>query len=165
MNLFLLLNPTMHNIEKIIDLNLVKKTRLELKNKKIAFTNGCFDILHRGHVTYLNQAKSKADFLWIGLNSDSSVKALKGQSRPINNELSRAFLLANLICVDFITIFNQDTPVELVKAIKPDVYVKGGDYSIEDLVEYPVVKSYGGEVVIEPFIDGFSTTDILKRGA
>ena len=112
----------------------------------------------------MNKAKSRADILWVGLNSDSSVKRLKGESRPVNNEEARAFLLANLICVDFITIFSQDTPIELIKTIKPNIFVKGGDYTIDDLVEYPVVRAYGGNVIIEPFVDGFSTTEILKKG-
>lgn len=157
----------MFNLEKIIHFDHISSTLDKIYNQKktIAFTNGCFDILHKGHITYLNQAKSRADILWVGLNSDSSVKRLKGDSRPINTEESRAFLLANLICVDFITIFEHDTPVELIKLITPSIYVKGGDYKLDDLVEYPVVKGYGGKVIIEPFVNGFSTTDILKKGS
>ena len=155
----------MFNTNKIINSKNILSTieSIQKKNKKIAFTNGCFDILHVGHITCLNQAKSHADFLWVGLNSDSSVKKLKGETRPINDEQARAFLLANLTCVDFVTIFNEDTPVELIKLIKPDIYVKGGDYKLEDLVEYPVVTSYGGSVIIESFVDGFSTTNLIKK--
>ena len=107
----------MFNLEKIIHFDDISHMLGEMKaqQKTISFTNGCFDILHKGHLTCLNKAKSRADILWVGLNSDSSVKRLKGESRPVNNEEARAFLLANLICVDFITIFSQDTPVELIK--------------------------------------------------
>ena len=107
----------MFNTEKIINSDNILPTIESLKNqnKTIAFTNGCFDILHVGHVTCLNQSKSHADILWVGLNSDSSVKKLKGKTRPINNEQARAFLLSNLMCVDFVSIFSQDTPVELIK--------------------------------------------------
>lgn len=157
---------SMFNTNKIIKSENILSTieSIQKKNKKIVFTNGCFDILHVGHITCLNQAKSHSDLLWVGLNSDSSVKKLKGKTRPINDEQSRAFLLANLTCVDFVTIFNQDTPVELIKLIKPDIYVKGGDYKLEDLIEYPVVTSYGGSVIIESFVAGFSTTELLKKG-
>ena len=157
----------MFNTNKIINSENIISTleSIQKEHKKIAFTNGCFDIVHKGHITCLNQAKSRADILWVGLNSDSSVSYLKGEGRPINDEAARAFLLANLICVDFITIFSQNTPVDLIKQIKPDVYVKGGDYKIEDLVEYPIVTQYGGKVIIEPFVDGFSTTKILKKGS
>lgn len=133
------------------------------KNKKIIFTNGCFDILHIGHVTYLNQAKALGDFLVIGLNSDKSVKKLKGEARPINNQNDRKFLLENLKCVDMVIIFDEDTPVELIKQIKPNVYVKGGDYNMELIPEYSVVKEYGGEVKKLSFVPGYSTSNIIER--
>jgi rfaE bifunctional protein nucleotidyltransferase chain/domain len=133
------------------------------KNKKIVFTNGCFDILHVGHITYLNQAKKLGDFLVIGLNSDRSVKKLKGNLRPINNQEDRKLLLENLKAVDLVEIFDEDTPVELIKIIKPAIYVKGGDYNMELIPEYPVVKAYGGEVRKLSFVTGYSTTELIQK--
>ncbi len=133
------------------------------KNKKIVFTNGCFDILHRGHIEYLNQAKSHADLLFIGLNSDSSVKKLKGESRPINNEQNRKFLLENLRCVDFVEIFSDETPMKLIKSVSPNILVKGGDWKIEDIVGHKEVLTNGGEVLSLTFIEGESTTSIIDK--
>lgn len=133
------------------------------KGKKIVFTNGCFDILHRGHVTYLNQAKSLGDLLVMGMNSDESVKRLKGPERPINKENDRKFVLENLKSVDFVEIFTQDTPLELIKTIKPSVLVKGGDWTIDKIVGAKEVINWGGEVFSLSFVDGYSTTGIIQK--
>jgi len=131
-------------------------------NKTIAFTNGCFDILHEGHIFSLTEAAKEADFLIIGVNSDSSVKKIKGPERPINNEKSRSLLLSNLAIVDAVIIFNEDTPLELIIALLPDVIVKGGDYTIEQIVGSKEVIANGGRVVINPIVEGFSTTGIIQ---
>jgi len=136
---------------------------LKIKGKKIIFTNGCFDILHSGHVTYLNKSKELGDVLIVGLNSDNSVRRLKGASRPINNEIDRAYILDNLKSVDYVSIFDEDTPLELIKKVLPDIITKGGDYKKENVVGYSVVKEYGGDVVIIDLVEGKSTTDIIKR--
>lgn len=133
------------------------------KGKKIVFTNGCFDILHRGHVTYLNQAKSLGDLLVMGVNSDASVKRLKGPERPINQEQDRKFVLENLKAVDFVEIFTDDTPLELIKTIRPSVLVKGGDWTIDKIVGGKEVISWGGEVFSLSFVDGYSTTGIIQK--
>jgi len=128
------------------------------------FTNGVFDILHLGHLTYLAQAKALGDKLIVGLNSDSSVKLLnKGQNRPINNELNRQIMLASLLMVDYVIIFNEQTPIELLCQLKPNIYVKGGDYTIQNLPETPYVESWGGKVKILSFVNGYSTTSIIKQ--
>jgi D-beta-D-heptose 7-phosphate kinase/D-beta-D-heptose 1-phosphate adenosyltransferase len=127
------------------------------------FTNGVFDILHPGHVFSLSQAAREADFLVVGVNSDDSVKRLKGKTRPINNQDSRALLLASLLMVDAVVIFEEDTPLELINAIKPDVLVKGGDYTIEQIVGAREVNLNGGRVVINPTIEGYSTTSIIDK--
>ena len=129
------------------------------ENKKIVFTNGCFDILHRGHVEYLQKARELGDLLILGLNSDDSVKRLKGNDRPINNEIDRAIVLAALECINYISIFDEDTPLELIKIVKPDVLVKGGDYKIENVVG----REYSKETVLIDFVDGYSTTNIIKK--
>ncbi|MBQ7503258.1 D-glycero-beta-D-manno-heptose 1-phosphate adenylyltransferase [bacterium] len=129
----------------------------------VVFTNGCFDILHVGHLSTLLAAKSEGDFLIVGLNSDSSVKALKGPERPINCEQERAQMLAALECVDMVVLFSEDTPVELLQKLRPDVHVKGGDYKEEDLPETPIVKSYGGKIVLARLIPGRSTTQIILK--
>ena len=132
--------------------------------KKIVFTNGCFDILHRGHVTYLNEAKKLGDLLIVGMNSDASVKKLnKGVDRPINNELDRKFVLENLSSVDFVEIFTEETPLELIKIIKPQVLVKGGDWTIDKIVGAKEVIALGGEVISLGFVDGYSTTATIKK--
>jgi len=132
-------------------------------HKKIVFTNGCFDILHAGHVLYLQAAKELGDILIVGLNSDSSVKRLKGDSRPINNEHDRAIVLAGLASVDYVVIFEEDTPYELIKKIQPDVLVKGGDWAVEYIVGHDIVQKKGGMVKSLLFVDGKSTTDIIKK--
>lgn len=132
-------------------------------DKTVAFTNGCFDILHEGHISSLSQAAAEADFLVVGVNSDSSTKRLKGPDRPVNNEHSRALLLASLAIVDAVVIFEEDTPLQLITAIEPDVLVKGGDYTIEQIVGSKEVMAKGGRVVINPIVEGFSTTGIIQQ--
>jgi D-beta-D-heptose 7-phosphate kinase/D-beta-D-heptose 1-phosphate adenosyltransferase len=129
----------------------------------IAFTNGCFDILHAGHIHSLSQAASFADVLIVGLNSDVSTKKLKGENRPINNEQNRALVLASLVMVDAVVLFDEDTPHQLIKSILPDVLVKGGDYTIDTIVGAKEVMSNGGRVEIIPLVEGLSTTSILKK--
>jgi D-beta-D-heptose 7-phosphate kinase / D-beta-D-heptose 1-phosphate adenosyltransferase len=133
------------------------------EERRVVFTNGCFDLLHRGHINYLNQAKSFGDILIIGLNSDKSVSRLKGPQRPINSLEDRAQILAALSCVDHIIPFDGDTPHDLIRVIKPDVYVKGGDYTLETLPEAPLVLEQGGKVEILPYLDDHSTTGIIER--
>ena len=133
------------------------------KNDKIVFTNGCFDILHKGHIEYLAKAASLGTKLIIGLNTDNSVKRLKGESRPVNDEKARALLLASLVFVDEVILFDTDTPYDLINEIQPDVLVKGGDYKPEDIVGYDIVKAKGGEVVTLDFIEGYSTTSVIER--
>ncbi|MCB1143959.1 MAG: D-glycero-beta-D-manno-heptose 1-phosphate adenylyltransferase [Leptospiraceae bacterium] len=144
-----------------------RKNILQIKKEKVirplVFTNGCFDILHNGHINYLLSARELGNFLWIGLNSDSSVKKLKGEKRPINHELSRATLLASLFFVDAVTIFDEDTPISLIDEIRPDIHVKGGDYQKEKLPEYKSIIEYGGKVEILPFVEGESTSGIISR--
>lgn len=133
------------------------------KNKKIIFTNGCFDIIHSGHVTYLQKAKSLGDILVLGLNSSASVRRLKGKSRPINSEEDRAIVLNELKSIDYVVVFDQDTPYELIKTIKPFIIAKGGDYIADDVVGKDIVEAYGGRVEIIPFVDGKSTTNIIEK--
>lgn len=144
------------------DLNDLGET-LRSKGFSIVTTNGCFDILHVGHVRTLQQARALGDVLIVGINSDASVQKLKGPSRPINNESDRAELLAALECVDFVTIFGEDTPVEFLKLIKPSIHVKGADYKPENLAETPVVESFGGRVHILDLIPGHSTTNVVSK--
>lgn len=139
--------------------------RLRLKHKRVVFTNGCFDILHVGHIDYLARAKRLGDILVVGLNSDRSVRALKGPSRPINRERDRALVLAGLECVDLVTIFDEDTPEKLIRSIAPDVLAKGGDWKIGDIVGADFVRSRGGKVVSLPFVAGFSTSALIKKMA
>jgi D-beta-D-heptose 7-phosphate kinase/D-beta-D-heptose 1-phosphate adenosyltransferase len=132
------------------------------KNKQIVFTNGCFDILHIGHISLLNKSKALGDKLIIGLNSDSSIRRIKGKNRPIVSENERAHILAALESVDYVVLFDEDTPLELIKKLKPDVLVKGSDYKIDDVVGYEEVRSYGGKVKLVDLIEGFSTTNIVE---
>lgn len=144
--------------------NLLKDVKeWRINNKTISFTNGCFDILHEGHIASLSQAASEGDYLIVGLNSNASVKRLKGPTRPVNNEHSRALLLASLLIVDAVVIFEEDTPLELVKAIMPDVMVKGGDYTVDQIEGAKEVIANGGRVVINPIVEGFSTTSIIEQ--
>ena len=142
-----------------------KKIVQELKkqNKKVVFTNGCFDILHIGHVRYLKESAKYGDILIIGLNSDSSVKRLKGESRPINNESDRAELLSELGFVDYVVIFEEDSPSELLDEIKPNIYTKGADYTLETLPEAPTVLKNGGRVEFIDLVAGKSTTNVIKK--
>ncbi len=132
-------------------------------NKKIVFTNGCFDIIHSGHVIYLNEANKLGDILVVGLNSDDSVRRLKGNLRPINNQLDRAIVLSGLKSVDYVVLFGEDTPYELIKLLKPDVLVKGGDYNTDDIVGADIVRSNNGKVVTIAFVEGKSTTNIINK--
>ena len=134
------------------------------QGKKIVFTNGCFDILHRGHVEYLCHARDLGDYLVLGLNTDESVKRLgKSPERPINSEETRATILAGLECVDAIVLFNEDTPLELIAFIEPDVLVKGNDYKAEDIVGYDIVTAKGGKVITINLVEGFSTTTLIEK--
>jgi len=150
--------------EKIYSLaGIVEKTKQWKKeSKKIVFTNGVFDLLHKGHVFSLTQAAKEGDILIVGLNADSSVKRLKGDSRPINDQDARALLLAALSMVDAIVIFEDDTPLRLISSILPDVLVKGGDYTVDEIAGAKEVIANGGKVVINPILDGFSTTAIIN---
>ena len=134
-----------------------------ITGKTVAFTNGVFDILHRGHIFSLSQAAAEADFLVVGLNSDASTKRLKGDSRPVNDEQSRALVLAALLMVDMVVIFEEDTPLNLITTLQPDVLVKGGDYTLEQIVGAKEVMAAGGKVIINPFVEGFSTTGIIGK--
>jgi len=131
--------------------------------KTVAFTNGCFDILHPGHLYSLAQSAKEADYLLVGLNSDASVKKLKGPARPIHSESSRASILANLVLVDVVVVFKEDTPLQLIQTLLPDVLVKGGDYTIETIVGAKEVIANGGKVIINPIVEGFSTTNIIEK--
>lgn len=138
-------------------------TTLKAEGKKIVFTNGCFDILHVGHVRYLNEAKALGDILILGLNSDSSVKSLKGSNRPINNESDRAEVLNALKAIDYVVIFDEKTAENIVGEVKPDIYAKGGDYSIDTLPEAKIVAEHGGKTVLLQLVDGKSSTNIINR--
>lgn len=140
----------------------LKKVKID-KSKKIVFTNGCFDILHIGHIRYLKKSKELGDLLIIGLNSDYSVKRLKGENRPYNKENERAEMLLALSFVDYVILFDEDTPYNLIEKIKPSVLTKGGDYEKSKIVGAQIVESYNGQVVILPFTEGKSTTNILKN--
>ncbi|MCW3123996.1 MAG: D-glycero-beta-D-manno-heptose 1-phosphate adenylyltransferase [Flavipsychrobacter sp.] len=131
--------------------------------KKIVFTNGCFDILHHGHLDLLAKAADLGSILILGLNTDSSVQRLKGPDRPVTNEQDRAFQVASLLCVDAVCLFDEDTPEELIKLLQPDVLVKGGDYTIDKIIGADFVQSTGGKVEIIPFVTGYSTTSIINR--
>jgi rfaE bifunctional protein nucleotidyltransferase chain/domain len=137
--------------------------RWKLLCKTISFTNGCFDILHPGHIASLSDAALEADVLVVGLNSDASAKKLKGPGRPVMNEQSRALMLASLIMVDAVVIFDEDTPIDLIELVRPDVLVKGGDYTIDQIVGAKEVMAAGGRVVINPIVPGFSSTGIIGK--
>ena len=158
----------MKHLEKIYDKILNRESLEEKLNlwrkegKTIVFSNGCFDILHRGHVEYLSKAADLGDILIIGLNTDTSVKRIKGPSRPVNDEKARAVVLAALEFVDAIMFFDEDTPYNLIKNVQPDVLVKGKDYKAEDIVGYDIVTNKGGKVETIELVEGFSTTNILN---
>lgn len=140
-----------------------KVTDWKKKGYSIAFTNGCFDILHAGHIASLTQAANEGDKLIVALNADSSVKGLKGKNRPVNNQEARAVVMAALEMVDAVIIFSEATPRELIIALLPDVLVKGGDYKVEDIAGAKEVIASGGRVVINPIVEGFSTTSIIEK--
>lgn len=131
--------------------------------KTVVFTNGCFDILHVGHVRYLSEARKLGDCLIIGLNSDQSVRCLKGPTRPINNEADRAEVLAALACIDYVVIFNEHTAETLISEVKPDIYVKGGDYKLKELPEADIVARYGGRIELIPEVPGRSSSNVIKK--
>ena len=151
--------------EKIISLENISslKSEWKKKNRKIVFTNGCFDIIHRGHAEYLFKASQLGDILIIGLNSDESVRRLKGINRPLQDQYSRSVILASFHCVDYVCIFNEDTPYELIKTVQPDILVKGGDYNPEEIVGYDIVKAKNGEVITIDFVDGYSSSAIIRK--
>lgn len=159
----------MNHLEKIQNKILNKDNLAEwvaecrAKGSKIVFSNGCFDILHRGHVEYLAKAANFGDKMLIGLNTDASVKRLKGPSRPINDEYARAIVLAGLEFVSAVVLFDEDTPYNLIKAVQPDVLVKGSDYKPEDIVGYDIVTAKGGRVETIDFVDGYSTTRTIEK--
>lgn len=149
---------------------LMDRTELEFslaiwrfKGQKLVFTNGCFDIIHRGHVEYLAKAASLGGQLIIGLNTDASVKRLKGSTRPVQDETTRALVLASFSFVSKVVFFDEDTPFDLINLIQPDILVKGGDYKPEDIVGYDIVKGKGGEIATIDLVEGYSTTSIIKR--
>ncbi|HOK50632.1 MAG: D-glycero-beta-D-manno-heptose 1-phosphate adenylyltransferase [Bacteroidales bacterium] len=151
---------------KIIDWKELERVcyRAKFFNKKIVFTNGCFDILHRGHIEYLHQAAEMGDWLIVGLNTDASVRRLKGNGRPVQDEETRALILASLSCVNYVVLFDEDTPLKIIQLVQPDILVKGGDYpDVEKIVGYDVVKQRGGKVIALPFVEGHSTTQLLQK--
>ena len=151
--------------QKILDRDSIKKAVAFWKffDKKIVFTNGCFDLLHYGHIDYLAKAAALGDVLVVGLNTDASTSRLKGPNRPVNNERSRLHIMASLFFVNAVILFDEPTPVELIKLVQPDVLVKGGDYRPEDIVGYKEVTGTGGTVVVLDFVPGYSTTALEKK--
>ena len=141
----------------------IKREQYRCERKIVIFTNGCFDILHAGHVRYLTVARELGDVLVVGLNSDASVRKLKGEGRPVNSAADRAEVLAGLRAVDHVVIFDEDTAEELVRRLRPDIYVKGGDYSLNRLPESAIVAAYGGRTVLVPMVEGRSTTSVIQR--
>ena len=150
---------------KIQDLNKAKAEieRMKSEGKKIVFTNGCFDLLHLGHIDYLSKAKDQGNILIVGVNTDDSVQRIKGNSRPITDETSRSMIIGSLHFVDAVVLFDEDTPYELIKLVQPDVLVKGSDYKPEDIVGYDIVKAKDGEIVTIDFLEGYSTTAIENK--
>lgn len=148
---------------KIVTLTELTQKLQHREGETIVFTNGCFDIIHRGHVDYLSRARDLGTKLVLGLNSDASVRRLKGESRPIVDQQSRAFVLAGFQFIDYVVIFEEDTPFNLISTIQPDILVKGGDYKIENIVGHDIVEAHGGQVMTIPFVEGFSTTNIVNK--
>jgi rfaE bifunctional protein nucleotidyltransferase chain/domain len=138
-------------------------TTIKSSGKKVVFTNGCFDLLHMGHVDYLEKARNLGDFLVVGVNTDASVSAIKGPFRPVSPEISRTRVLASLGFVDMVVLFDEETPLKLIETIKPDILTKGNDYSIENIVGADFVMGLGGRVETIPLVEGFSTTNFVKR--
>ncbi len=155
----------MNSTKKIKSFPELKKiiTQLKAKGKKIVFTNGCFDILHYGHVKYLEDAKNKGDILVVAINTDASVKKIKGEKRPIVNQTDRARVIAGLASVDYVVLFNQETPLEVITQLKPDILVKGGDWKKEKIVGAGIVTGSGGKVFTINFLKNRSTTGLIKR--
>ena len=151
-----------HEVNKIQTMDTIGRVLDGQRDKKIIFTNGCFDILHIGHIKYLKEAKAKGDILVLGLNSDASVRRLKGPSRPVNSEKDRMDMLAEMEFIDYVVLFEEDTPYELITRVRPDVLVKGGDYQADNIVGADFVRSYGGSVEVIPFVEGKSTTNIIN---
>lgn len=151
--------------QKVVELPELKEILSGARMKKwtIVFTNGCFDLVHIGHLRYLEEARSLGDMLVVGLNSDDSVRMLKGNTRPIMTQIERAELLGGLACVDYVIVFSELRPDSLLAEVRPDIHVKGGDYRLEDLPEATVVRSYGGKIALLPFTQGFSTSAIINR--
>lgn len=152
-----------HIARKIVNQSFFVENEDKLHQQKIVFTNGCFDLLHCGHITYLAKARELGDVLVLGLNSDASVKRLKGPTRPVNPQDARALVLAALEMIDYVVVFEEDTPYELIAKVKPDVLVKGGDYEIDNIVGGDIVRERGGVVTTIPFVDGFSTTSMINN--
>ena len=159
------MKATQYLKDKIFSLDELQKqvTRWKLKNKTIAFTNGVFDLLHKGHLSSLHEAASHADVLIVAVNSDSSVKKLKGPTRPINDEETRALLLAELMVTDAVIVFEEDTPLQLIKTLMPDVLIKGGDYTIDQIAGAKEVIENGGKVILAQIVDGISTTKTIEK--
>jgi len=151
--------------DKILNYDLLPKviSQLKTERKTIAFTNGCFDILHYGHIQLLLECSNFTDVLIVGVNSDKSVKRIKGPGRPINNEKSRTVTLSSLLMVDYVILFNEDTPIELIKNIQPDILIKGGDWTEDNIVGSDFVRSYNGIVKIIPYLPGYSTTETISK--
>ena len=150
-------------MNNIFDASSIPRYLDTIKHQKMVFTNGCFDLLHPGHLHYLNEAKELGDVLIVGLNSDRSVRQIKGNDRPINDEKFRAEMLIGLKPVDAVVLFDEDTPIQIISIIKPAIHVKGGDYNITKLPEYETVVSNGGEVKLLSFLDGYSSTNIINK--
>lgn len=153
------INTKFFSLEDLI----VQSDKWKKNREKIVFTNGCFDIMHRGHVEMLSHASMLGNKLIVGLNSDSSIRNLKGESRPILDEESRGILLAALAFIDAVILFSEETPLNIISSLKPDILVKGGDYQTNEIIGHKVVQENGGEVVIIPFINGFSTSSIIDK--
>ena len=139
------------------------RNKARRERKKVVFTNGCFDLLHRGHIVYLKKAKRLGDFLIVGVNSDHSVRKLKGKGRPLVRQEDRSIILAALECVDYVIIFNESTPERIIEKIQPDILVKGGDYKLKEILGREEVKKRGGQVLTLPMVKGYSTKQIIKR--
>jgi rfaE bifunctional protein nucleotidyltransferase chain/domain len=157
------MTPTAHVLTAAQAADMVKAA--QALGRKVVFTNGCFDILHRGHVSYMTRARALGDLLVVGVNSDASVRRLKGPTRPVNAEADRAYVLANLKAVDAVVIFDEDTPLALIQALTPDILVKGGDWPVEHIVGADHVRAHGGQVLSLALEEGFSTTGIIARAA
>ena len=156
------LNINLHS-PKILSTAEFEKIRADFsKESRVVFTNGCFDILHAGHVDLLSRAREQGDVLVLGLNSDNSVRSIKGDKRPVTKQQQRAFVLAGLACIDYVIFFDEDTPYNLIKKVQPDVLVKGGDWTVDNIVGRDVVEGRGGQVLSLPLLPGYSTTSVIR---